>query len=89
MEESLISNRERLRHTDLGRRIVWKLLSAETITCVVPNAFRTLELLVLSNEIEFDAFSEPSWNQASAESTCFVERKSSVPEGKTPPPPSA
>ena len=41
MEESLISNRDRLRHTDLGRRIcsVWELPNAETITCVVPNVF--------------------------------------------------
>ena len=33
-------------------RRIWKLPNAETITCVVPNAFRTLELLVLSREIE-------------------------------------
>ena len=66
---------------------VWKLPSAETITCVVPNAFRTLELFVLSSEIEFEAFSKQSWNQAGAKRTCFVERKLGVPLRRPPPPP--
>ena len=35
---------------------VWKLPSAETITCVTPNDFRALEALVLSSESYFDAF---------------------------------
>ena len=35
---------------------VWKLPSAETITCVVPNVFVTLEVLVLSSECDLIGF---------------------------------
>ena len=44
----------------------------------MPNAFRTLERLVLSSEIEFEAFSKPSWSHAKGgrggQGVSFVER---------------
>ena len=62
---------------------VWTLPSAETITCVVPNVFVTLEVL-FTERMRFGASRGRS--QANAESTGFIERKIGRPPQATPPP---
>ena len=67
-------------------RSVWKLRSAETITCVASNGFRALEPCVLSSEIHFEAFRRRRFRgKAITKSAYFDNRKSSVPWARIPP----